>query len=776
MVPRFLQVVSAFTLLLLSSNCSDKPEIIKELPAEASVARDDYFFQKVKPLLDARCVTCHACYTSPCQLNLADFEGIRRGATKIKLYEGSRLEEIDPTRLGIDAHDYLAWNKKGFFPVAQGGESSLVMNLVKQRQLNQGPVKEKANLSTECPKDSSEMVDFLKDHAEKGMPYGLPSMTDGESAILSRWLNDGYPALSSEGKAKIEFIRPAEQKEIATWEELLNRSDPKSKLIARYLYEHLFLGAIEFTDTPGSFFRLIRSETGAPGKPYSVTSRRPYDAAGSFFYRFEKLTATITHKNHLVYPFSAAKLRRLHELFYDKTWDIALKDYPSYEVEVAANPFVAYKAIPVESRYQFLLDNSFYFVSSFIKGSVCEGATAVSVIDEKFFIFFIDPKTRAKDSLDSFTAHVAKDLATPSKSGFWNNFYVGYKKSQMDFVNERQKLFGALYPKGAALDDIWNGDGKNPEAVLTVFRHDDNSYVQEGALGEVPKTVWVMDYTIFERQYYLLAAGFDVFGNVSHQGSTRLYMDNLRVESEDLFLSFLPGESREPLRKYWYRGDLAAKKMEWLNPYGGIPSSPRIPFTQKDVKSELVAKIINQRFNATVRGGATLKACCGSADTRVTEALDKLTRLKGGFIRALSDLTLLYVEGAKGEGDAQNPTQSDQVYSLIHHKAHTNIALLIDEKERFEPSEDTVMVQLGVMGGFPNFILHVKATEIDRFVADTIRITSSQQPEFAAWLKHYGVQRGRADFWVYFDKVQSWFDRIKGNKGGILDLSKYEIW
>jgi hypothetical protein len=762
----FLSRLSALLLLFVVS-CSDNHELISELPAEASQARDAYYFDKVRPLLNARCVTCHACYTSPCQLNLADHEGIRRGATQIKLYDGTRLEDIAPTRLGVDAHDYLAWNKKGFFPVAQGGEASTFMALVRQRQINQNAVKEKGKGSNSCPKDSNELVDFLTDHSEKGMPFGLPPLDPKESSIFSHWLSEGYPALSAEGRRRVASIRPEEQEQIKTWEELLNRLDPKSRLVARYLYEHMFLGVIEFSDTPGSFFRMVRSKTRSPERIFDVATRRPYDDAGAFYYRFEKVTATITHKNHLIYTLGPKKRERFNELFYDKKWDIDLKDYPDYDAETAANPFLFYKAIPVESRYQFLLDNALYFVSAFIKGSVCEGETAVNVIEEKFFIFFTDPDSRAKYSLDSFTAHVAKDLATPSKAGFWDNFYLFYKSSQMEFVKERQKLFASVYPLGTSLFDIWDGDGINSQAVLTVFRHDDNSYVRAGALGELPKTAWVMDYTIFERMYYLLAAGFDVFGNVGHQGSTRLYMDNLRVESEDLFLSFLPAEEREPLRKHWYRGVIAETKMQLLNPYGGVPHSSKIKFTSNDKKGELIEKILNDRMTPAVSGIAALKGCCGVKDSAVTRSLSRLSDVTGQFIKFMPDLSLIYVEPKKGRGD---------VFSMVRHKAHYNVALMLVEENRLVPDEDTMTIQYGVMGSFPNFFIHVKEEDIDAFVTATLKIKDNKGPEFVAWLKKYGISRNRSDFWLYFDSNQKWFDEEMDNRGGILDLSKYEIW
>ncbi len=57
------------------------------------------------------------------------------------------------------------------------------------------------------------------------------------------------------------------------------------------------------------------------------------------------------------------------------------------------------------------------------------------------------------------------------------------------------------------LDPVWDGDGKNPNAALTVFRHKDNATVEQGLLGATPQTAWLIDYTLFERIHYLLVAG-----------------------------------------------------------------------------------------------------------------------------------------------------------------------------------------------------------------------------------------------------------------------------
>ena len=62
----------------------------------------------------------------------------------------------------------------------------------------------------------------------------------------------------------------------------------------------------------------------------------------------------------------------------------------------------------------------------------------------------------------------------------------------------------------------------------------------KGLVGEPPKTAWVIDYPLFERIYYLLVAGYDVYGNVGQQLFTRLYMDFMRIDGEFNFLVFLP--------------------------------------------------------------------------------------------------------------------------------------------------------------------------------------------------------------------------------------------
>ena len=73
-----------------------------------------------------------------------------------------------------------------------------------------------------------------------------------------------------------------------------------------------------------------------------------------------------------------------------------------------------------------------------------------------------------------------------------------------------------------------------------MLRHFDSASVVQGLLGEQPQTVMLIGYPLLERIHYLLVAGFDVYGSVGHQLTTRLYMDFLRMEGEMNFFAFLP--------------------------------------------------------------------------------------------------------------------------------------------------------------------------------------------------------------------------------------------
>ncbi|MEI8641133.1 fatty acid cis/trans isomerase [Pseudoalteromonas sp. Hal099] len=119
--------------------------------------------------------------------------------------------------------------------------------------------------------------------------------------------------------------------------------------------------------------------------------------------------------------------------------------------------------------------------------------------------------------------------------------WVKYSVREKKYLQAKVKLANEMFKNGEHLttDLLWKGEGHNKNAALTIFRHFDSATVVKGFIGQEPKTMWVLDYALFERIHYLLVAGFDVYGNIGHQLVTRLYMDFLRLEGEQNFFGFI---------------------------------------------------------------------------------------------------------------------------------------------------------------------------------------------------------------------------------------------
>ena len=115
-------LIILFLALLLAVLIYSVPEPPRSMESDldqmsSSVLLDEpvAFEQQVKPILERRCVVCHACYDAPCQLKLSSNEGLRRGASEERIYEAKRVATMQPTRLFIDAKSTAQWRSRGFF-------------------------------------------------------------------------------------------------------------------------------------------------------------------------------------------------------------------------------------------------------------------------------------------------------------------------------------------------------------------------------------------------------------------------------------------------------------------------------------------------------------------------------------------------------------------------------------------------------------------------------------------------------------------------------------
>ncbi len=766
--------------------------------AFAPLDRPVSYENEVKPVLESRCVVCHACYDAPCQLLLSSFEGAQRGATKQPVYDSSRLVAMRPTRMFIDARSTEEWRAKDFFPVLS--PDPLLLDMLALRRAH--PLAEDQRLPAEikldidrtlsCP-SPGEFDDYARKHPLGGMPYGMAPLRDQDLRILASWLAQGTPpppapAPSASAQKREQQIAKREQqieKQVQKWEAFLNGDSLQQRITGRYLYEHWFVAHLRLEGFPtGPFFEVVRSRTG-PGEPIDgIATVRPYDDPGvaRVWYRLRPIQSTIVHKTHIVYPLSDAKLARLRGLFLDNDWKPTRM--PGYSAEEASNPFLAFDQIPARSRYTYMLDDAQYFIMTFIRGPVCRGQVAVDVIEDQFWVAFLDPDRDLSVKVPGFLEEAPPLLSLPAEheSRFApGELWLEYARKQRKYLEMRERFYDEIDPehRGPALDWIWNGDRKNANARLTVFRNFDNATVVKGFQGQIPKTAWIMDYPLFERIYYDLVAGFDIFGNVTHQVSTRLYMDHLRMQSENLFLNFLPADRREPIRASWYVGATRSLTYEVVDRLRALDHGTQIPFQTSDPKAELLEMMIAQA-GAAAGAPDLINRCsqppCDRPGASATERgvereLQRLSLAKGGFVPLLPQVAFLRVRvgpfGAKHEDGA-----NDLLYSLVHNDAHSNVAFMFGEDERRLPVDDTLSVVRGHFGSYPNFILEVEANKISEFVGGLLALrTDADLERFAG---SYGIRRTSARFWETTDWLHADLKRREPTTAGLYDFGRYK--
>jgi hypothetical protein len=753
-------------------------------------ARDVSFLNDVKPVLDRRCVVCHSCYNAACQLKLSSFEGIDRGGSKSAVYDSSRLHAQDPSRLFMDADSTDAWRALDFQSVTESdaaspANDSILLYLLEAKKRfpkSTGEYRaEAADLS--CPADSGELTSFLSEHPERGMPFGFPELSPGEHSVLATWLDRGAPGPSAKEQTALTTPSATDAVEIAKWEEFLNQDDPKHAMTARYLYEHLFLSHLHFSDTgSGAFYEVVRS-TRPPGQPISVIATvRPYDDPGvdRFFYRLRKIHSTIVHKTHMVVALDDEVLARYRELFIDTEWLEPPHRVRFGEVD-DANPFVVYEQIPPGVRYQFLLDHSEYMIRTFIRGPVCKGQVALNVINDHFWVMFMDPESDLGVVHPGFLAEQAPNLRMPAEAGS-DEGLVGAleddgqaRERYADFMRAKIKFYDQIQPEGVDLDAIWRGRVDGDAPLLTVYRHFDSASVHKGALGELPRTLWVIDYSQFERIYYSLVAGFDVFGNLFHQVSTRRYMDYLRMEGEINFMYFLPPDAREPLLRSWYVGDGAIEDMKGLDLLTHRPS--RIGFSTEDPKRELVERVVDDHLLESIgiefdplnyRRTAAETPMPSTFETHadILNGLRALTAPGTAFIRHMniSEANVLWLRVRGFEG-------SDRFISIVINRWHDNVNSLFFEKNRLDASKDTIEFHEGPIGSYPNFFFDVAAEDVPDFFDMLENFDGS--PEYLAKATRYGVNRAEEDFWDLYDWFQAEANQFNQIEAGIYDLNRY---
>ncbi len=733
------------------------------------------YSRDIQPIFTQNCVACHACYDAACQLNLGSAEGVLRGASQAVVYSGTRAEAQATTRLFLDAHGPAAWQRKGFNSVLeqQGSQAALMARMLELGRQQPWPANTKLpahldigiNRDNQCPLPE-EFAAFARKHPQAGMPFAVTGLSDADYQTLQRWLAEGAPVDQQWLQAS-----PAEAQQIATWEAFLNVPGAREALVARWLYEHLFLAHLHFSGgEAGHFFKMVRSRTPSAQPVDIIATRRPNDDPGTqFYYRLIPVQGVIVHKTHITYGLSAAKLERVKALFFTSDWQV--EALPGYGLQRRANPFETFAAIPAQARYQFMLDNAEYFVRTFIRGPVCRGQIATDVIRDNFWVIFQDPQNDLFITDADYRAEAAPLLAMPGQldtlidlPGLWRN----YRDKRNAYEAQRTQRYAEA--PAPSWSHIWAG---NDNALLSIFRQHDSASVRKGLIGAVPQTLWWMDYPLLERTYYQLVVNFDVFGNVSHQAQTRLYFDLIRNGAEVNFLRLLPAESRKTYLDDWYQN--SGKLKLWLD-YQAIDtqtaSALQLP---GDDPKKLFAHTLLARYGSLNARPDPINRCTGAychrqnidpGLQRAEQSLSRLVAKPAGALKVINQLpeaTLLRIELANGQRE---------VYSLLRNRAHSNVAFMLGEQLRYQPALDSLTLYPGVLSSYPNFIFNVPVEQVAAFVAALEQ--ARNQPAFERVVERWGIRRTHPEFWRYFHDMSAYIQQTEPIEAGVLDMNRYE--
>lgn len=718
----------------------------------------------------------------PCLLRLGlpvepgQWRGRGAGATKVLVYDGDRSQATKPTRLFYDAFGKAAWRHEGFTSVldAQGSQAALMARMLELGH-SRAPLQPNGKLPDDivlglnrenmCPLPE-EFDTYADVHPNEGMPLAVTGLSDQQYQTLRRWLASGAP-IDQQG------VAPSAQEaaQVLQWENLLNAPGARESLVARWLFEHLFIAHLYFEGgEPGHFFQWVRSRTPS-GQPIDlINTRRPNDDPGTrIYYRLWPIQGVIVHKTHITYPLSAAKMERVKALFYSGDWQVSA--LPGYGPGRRANPFETFEAIPAQARYQFMLDNAEYFVRTFIRGPVCRGQIATDVIRDNFWALFQAPEHDLYITDPLYRGRATPLLAMPGQNddvGSVLSLWLKYRDKRNEYEALRRYRYGELPAPGWST--LWAG---NDNALLSIFRHFDSASVNKGLIGEVPQTMWLFDYPLLERTYYQLVVNFDVFGNVSHQAQTRLYFDLIRNGAEQNFLRLMPANSRDDFLDDWYQN--GGKVKLWMDYESIDDDKPTgLKLNEKDPKRDFVNQLL-ARYGDLNASPDPINRCVGAYCSRpglepvlrdAEQALSRLTLRPAAGLKVIDQLpeaTMLRIETRTGHRE---------VYSLLRNRAHSNVAFMLGEASRYQPGLDTLTVYPGVLSSYPNFMFNIPAEQVPAFVAAMESARDAQH--FEKIVDRWGVRRSHPQFWEYFHDLSTYIRETTPVEEGVLDMNRYE--
>ena len=269
-----------------------------------------------------------------------------------------------------------------------------------------------------------------------------------------------------------------------------------------------------------------------------------------------------------------------------------------------------------------------------------------------------------------------------------------------------------------------------------------------------------MDYALLERIHYLLVAGFDVYGNFGHQLITRMFMDFLRLEGESNFVTLLPRDIRHVEQSSWYQ-DQSSQLSDFLQRNVKPFDQPtQVPYVTDNPKAELfdilqtkLSPVLNERYHITNTGFKPSNE----------QRLQQIDLIQGEGLKVVPQIMMLLIESESG---------NDELFTLLHNNAHTNISSLFDEESNRDYQKDDLTLVRGVIGSYPAAYLSLKENQIPQLV-DMLKNIETEA-DYVKLLDAFAIRRSHPEFWAFSDRVHAWYQRNQPIEFGLLDYNRFE--
>ena len=134
-------------------------------------------------------------------------------------------------------------------------------------------------------------------------------------------------------------------------------------------------------------------------------------------------------------------------------------------------------------------------------------------------------------------------------------------------------------------------------------------------------------------------------------------------------------------------------------------------------------------------------------------------------IHLLPEVTVLRVDTGEGEY---------RVFSLIRNRAHTNVAFMLGEEQRYKPAADSLSLVDFPISSYPNYMFRVDQKALPQFVKALLAMGDESDREEV--INRWGVRRADNDFWENFHSMSDYLKRTDPKQAGIFDLNRYEGW